>query len=193
MSDLKLLASLRKEIAGGDPQEYLVTNHRQNLKAIEDGFRRTKKTSDALRALIGAQGLRNYAISSSSSGVFLSTSFIFVDVTNLSVEITTTGRPVMITLLPTTENVTLGSIISSEATGGTLARSVLSLVRDSTAVGYASIESASGANSLTGVPPSSVFFFDVPAAGTYTYKIQGKSDTNDTLRVFYCKLLAMEW
>jgi hypothetical protein len=43
MSDLRLLAALRKFTSDKNIEKYLSTENRQNLKAIEDAFRRTYK------------------------------------------------------------------------------------------------------------------------------------------------------
>lgn len=112
----------------------------------------------------------NYQVSA-SSGAFSTNSTILVDVTNLSVSITTTGRPVILKLVGTADNSSSWLRVSSTAASPGFA---VMLVRDSTDLNilYPEATFADGGTNAIQLPPSCIEYFDVPAAGTYTYKIQ---------------------
>lgn len=125
---------------------------------------------------------------SSSSSTYSTTSTSYVDVTNLSITITTTGRPVMIAVESDgTANV---SYIGSSNSGGGASSNTVKLVRDSTDVGI--VLYASPSSSGTGVAGfgANFMYLDTPSAGTYTYKIQCKA--SGTAIFNYCVLKAYE-
>lgn len=120
---------------------------------------------------------------SSSSGNFTTTSGSYVDVTNLTVEITTTGRPVYLALMAD------GSSASTLQIVGT-ANSQTQLLRGSTSI--AIVEVSANTSTTVSVPPP-FLCIDTPAPGTYTYKIQTKSSTGaNTVSVSGCVLVAFE-
>lgn len=126
---------------------------------------------------------------SSSSGGFTTTSTSFVDVTNLSVTITTTGRPVMLMVLGGT-----GSSLSV-AKNGTPASCTFQILRDAVVVGQGNLSiTATGATVVShDVPTGGLNTVDVVAAGTYVYKVQAKAVTaTTTVGVGAAKLLAYE-
>ncbi len=116
----------------------------------------------------------------SASATFSTMSATFVDVTNLSVTITTSGRPVMLALVSDAG----GSPAYVNASGGTGA---LRWVRGSTPIGDYSIATANG--NADRLPPPHI---DVVGAGTYTYKAQMKKSTGTDCGVGYAKLVAIE-
>jgi hypothetical protein len=123
---------------------------------------------------------------SSSSGAFDNNSGSYADVTNLSVSITTTGRPVFLCLIP--DGSTNPADIDTSTAGG--AQLTLRYMRGSTDIAY-----FSPINNTAGTPYSgaSLVFIDPVAAGTYTYKLQNKGATaGDSCRVRYMKLVAFE-
>lgn len=131
---------------------------------------------------------------SSSSGNFSTTSVSFVDVTNLSVTITTSGRPVFVGLISDNDPVqvaNLGGVSTSAACGA-----VVKVLRDATQVAqYAATNAGtSTSNSCAiGQPPSAVQTYDIGlAAGTYTYKVQILNAGGTTARLQYSKLVAYE-
>jgi hypothetical protein len=143
--------------------------------------------TQAKRADLGQQA-------SSSSSAFSTSSTTAVDVTNLSISITTTGRPVFIGIAHEGTG-TVGSIgytRSSESAGV-----VIRLLRDATTVSesrYTTL-SAGGGSTNGECAPSSFWYIDVPSAGTYTYKIQAYSaysGSSPNVAVSYCKLIAFE-
>lgn len=127
------------------------------------------KTLDIL-----SMGDSNNSVSSSSGNY--SHSGVYADVTNLSVTITTTGRPVVVMLIP--DGSANYSYCGSNGSG------FYKILRDSTAI-YESVS-----NDAVYFPCSAIMAFDIVAQGTYTYKIQ--SSSSSTVYTQYCKLLAYE-
>ena len=96
---------------------------------------------------------------SSSCGNYSAAPGSFTTVTNLSVTITTTGRPVMLGIQPD------GSGNTASFPSG--AFFFFSFFRGSTAIGLNRIEVAAGE-----IAPVSITQLDTPTAGTYTYTFQ---------------------
>jgi len=126
---------------------------------------------------------------SSSSGNFnvTNSSTTFADVTNLSVTITTSGRPVFVSLISdgSDEDGSSGNIISTSSAAKFRFR------RGSTTIAVFSI----GVSGEVGkVPSSSFMHIDTPSAGTYTYSFQHASATGTSVgrNVGYTKLIAYE-
>lgn len=129
---------------------------------------------------------------SSSSGDHLQVGSSETDVTNLSVTITTTGRPVWVGLVSdgsgnTSQIVTVNTSTSAAGTGE------LKLIRGSTEIGRYGFRVGGTTQSQWEiyVPASSVHTIDVVSAGTYTYKVTSINVTT-RLGVKYSKLLAFE-
>lgn len=129
---------------------------------------------------------------SSDSGGFTTTSTSYVDVTNLSIVITTTGRPVMVAIIPggTTDS-NIGIARNNQA-----ASAKLQILRDSTSIGI-SVMSTNFNSSITvqtnnfGVGCMGPVI-DVVAAGTYTYKVQAIVAAGSSISVGNCKLVVFE-
>lgn len=115
---------------------------------------------------------------SASSGDFTDASGLFVDVTNLSVSLTTSGRPVHLSLI----NDGSGNGCSiGNGSGGSQYR----FVRGATSLGVYPCSSG-----IT-IPASCLQMIDAsPAAGTYTYKVQLSSGINGFVK--NAKLIAYE-
>lgn len=127
---------------------------------------------------------------SSSSGSFVTTSSSYVDVTNLTATITTTGRPVMLMMQSAGagSNGQIGLTRgSSSATGDVI------YVRDGTEIAtHRILLDAVGASAIQIQYPASSFqFVDVVAAGTYTYKVQARVNPGD-LNVSSVSLVVFE-
>lgn len=130
-----------------------------------------------------------------SSGSYQNTTTTFTDVTNLSVTITTNGRPVKLELIPALATTTcyvaalgIGSVSDGE--------SAFRFMRDATAIGQMRL-TISGASSAggwnLGMPPGVISTVEAVSAGTYTYTLQGKANNgNSRADVFHCKLVAYE-
>lgn len=126
---------------------------------------------------VGAGGV---AIST-SCGNYSTTSAAFVDVTNLSVTIKTSGRPVCLKLFSGSTSGAAGQEGVISETGGTGAWQYL---RDAAAVAYHEVQNAQVLSPIDAI--------DTPAAGTYTYKVQAKQVTAGTIFFQYLKLVAYE-
>lgn len=110
---------------------------------------------------------------SSSCGTFTTTSGVYVTVTNLTATLTTTGRPVVITMAP----VGTGSGGSGISGSGTTITSRIRLVSNAggtTEIGVMNFSNSTAAAEFIPISPT---FYDVPAAGTYTYTLQATLDT----------------
>lgn len=114
---------------------------------------------------------------SASCGNFAVTSNSLADVPNLSITITTVGRPVMIALSAASSGGAFILKILSSAAG--LLSGTLAVVRGASVLCTPEIDEAGGApvgNGQFSQLPPGVILFDTPAAGTYTYKIQAQID-----------------
>lgn len=132
---------------------------------------------------------------SSSCGLFSSTGGSSVDVTNLTVTITTTGRPVFLGLISDGSNgsaAMLGAQVSSGSS--TFAAAFFNILRSTTIVASHEVDVTGATSNQIGsfVPVSSLWHIDVPAAGTYTYKVQITTFPSITAYVEYAKLIAYE-
>lgn len=126
------------------------------------------------------------AISSASCGIYSITSSTATTVTNLSITITTSGRPVQLSLIPTAE-------ASLPATGPSVLIPSVSVVyltyyRDSTPIS-SQYFSGNGVGVSTTHQPIS--YLDIVAAGTYTYSLKA-SRVNSNAALAYFKLAAYE-
>lgn len=141
------------------------------LTVDENGF----PTGSIDRAALGALGQQV----SSSSGSFNTNSTSYTDVTNLSITITTTGKPVKFMLQPE-GGATVGSIDVEDDD-----QAFVQVLRDGTPV-YSTFFGTRTPNGELAYPPSSVvngMDFDV-TAGTYTYKVQAKTGAAATTVTF---------
>lgn len=104
----------------------------------------------------------------------------FVDITNATLSITTTGRPVVIGIAPRTSTLDCGFAFTYGA-ASFAALAFVKLLRDSTDVLSLTIGNSftggTGSTATYNAPASSVFLIDVPSAGTYTYKLQAQFTT----------------
>lgn len=106
---------------------------------------------------------------SASSGSFSTSSTSFVDATNLSVTITTTGRPVLVGLIG---DGVAGHIPLCSVTTTVGAYMQFQLLRGATSIGGGQYGIISNGTYPAQGPPPGVLLVDPVAAGTYTYKIQ---------------------
>lgn len=153
---------------------------------IPSGYIKTANLADASVTQVKRVALGQQV--SASSGAFTTTSGTYVDVTNLSVTITTTGRPVYLGLNGGWVGVSMS---------GTDALGSLSIKRGSTAILTSNIAvsaEATDGSTVTqlSVPSSCLSFIDIPAAGTYTYKVQALALVTSTTSVNNATLVAFE-
>jgi len=129
---------------------------------------------------------------SSSSGSFSMSSGTYADVTNLSITITTTGRPVMLFLID--DNSSVGNVQATSSNENVGMK--LKFLRDSTKISEQAFQDQFGAAGSTNIaiPPGSFKAFDTPSAGTYTYKVQVATTlgSSPTANVNNCKLVGFE-
>jgi hypothetical protein len=125
---------------------------------------------------------------SSSSTTFASASTSFVDVTNLTVTITNTGRPIFVGLV-CDQNGTVPSTLGAGVAADPFAQ--FQLLRGATVLGIYPLTVAGGGVDSIGIPVGSIWHIDAVAAGTYTYKIQAKI-ASGILDCKYAKLVAYE-
>jgi hypothetical protein len=134
---------------------------------------------------------------SASSGTFSTTSSSLVDVTNLTVTITTTGRPVFVGLISDGNGANSSRLFinttSSTNTGGigdfAIIRGSTEIAREELQTGQASSATSKSAS----CPSSALSTIDVVAAGTYTYKVQCAALTGGgSCAVQRTKLIAYE-
>jgi len=124
---------------------------------------------------------------SSSCGDFSTSSPTFVAVTNLSVTITTTGRPVMLFLNGDTSGVNDQDIGTTGSGGGGVM--VCSFFRGSSQLNHFNFDVEIPNPML--LPPSIMSYIDTPTAGTYTYTFKVQI-SNNVARVRNSVLIAYE-
>jgi len=121
---------------------------------------------------------------SSSSGSFSSSSTSFVNVTNLSISITTTGRPVVLAMV---------SDGSGNACSVTTAGQVfvsIRLLRGATEVSRLAVGTVAGGNQELYGP--GILAIDAPSANTYTYSVQALSSNGVAFGISRYVLVAYE-
>lgn len=135
----------------------------------------------------------NYQLSSSSGSYSLTGTTSITDVTNLSVSITTTGRPVFVGLI--SDGTGVQSTIVYSDTQVQLSPE-LYFYRGATNISTQSFAQRVGGSSVysfTGVPVSAVSHIDIPSAGTHTYKFSVRSTASTAImEVLNAKLIAYE-
>lgn len=129
-------------------------------------------------------GIGGVAISS-SSGAYSSSSGSFTAVTNLSVTITTSGRPVMVLLMSDGTGSTTGANFGQTGSGAVAA--LFQVLRGGTQVSIIEPEGQTPAL----YPPGALSVIDMPSAGTYTYSITSRA-IGSTAVVNNCVLAAYE-
>ena len=134
---------------------------------------------------------------SASSGDYFGSPSSYTQVPNLSVTITTTGRPVMIMLQPDSTNT--GAAIQLAPISGSVTDLLgeFQFKRNTTAVSTSILytQGASSANLGISVPPGNLNFLDTPSAGTYTYALYCQTGSGfgaATIYVSNCVLVAYE-
>lgn len=133
---------------------------------------------------------------STASGAYIESGTSYSDATNLSVTLTTTGRPVAVFLQPGT---TGSCYISADkdSTNGSAITAKFKVLRDAVSLGELPIGYSVGSVTTTllslSLPPGSMYFVDTVSAGTYTYKVQGKRvGSGCTANIIDCQLIAHE-
>ena len=137
---------------------------------------------------------------SSSSGTFSTASTSFVDITNQSVTITTTGNPVLLMCMSDDINA-VGAVppIGLQAGAGLVQIVFVSILfqwlRDATVISRMRLGSSTNpGNAVSSIttPPGFVNYLDRPSSGTYTYKLQIRLDQGPVARADEIKIAAYE-
>lgn len=164
--------------SGGSWQSATKVNITQNSQTSPFEANRAGTTSSAR---IGQLAI------SASTGSFSTTNTTYTDVTNASVTITTTGRPVFIGLVADGTN--NESRINTQDSGGS-PYAYFQLLRGTVTVG---VYNLAGGGTAISVPASSMQFIDTFGAGIFTYKLQCKSlGAGDETQVTRAKLIVYE-
>lgn len=159
----------------------LELNLSEELRIKDSGVTTAKIAANAVTAAKRAALTQN---ESSSSGNFITTSTSFVDVTNLSSSITTSGRPVMIMLRSD------GSGNASGFKGKSNDGGEIRILRGATEVYRGFIGGIGTAWQGTATP---LFHIETSlAAGSYTYTVQIRAVTSADTYCDYFKLLTFE-
>lgn len=156
-------------------------------------------------------GLRGVAESANIDDTFSSTSY--VDVTNSTITIQSTGRPIMLCLVPSSSSNDSfpGYVQINESTNSTIpsASANISLVRNTDGGGdtdvfftsvFLNLDKDTGGSTdqfdliSSRVPAGAVQFLDVPASGSHVYKLQVKvgSIGTESVNIRNCKFIAYE-
>lgn len=147
------------------PDNSTITIASQILKVPDGGITRIQE------AAVGQQ-------ISSSCGVFSSSVVGFVQITNLSITITTTGRPVMIAI--TSDGTTSVGSTGITPSSGTLTRSAdLAIFRDASQISTNTYTTVAGIADI--LPPPGFMYLDTPGAGTYNYTAQVATATTSVV------------
>lgn len=130
---------------------------------------------------------------SASSGGYSTTAGLYNPVTNLSCTITTSGRPVVIMLIPD-GNGAVSSSFGGECASGDIFIGTAAVIRGTTLIAdFVAEIAAVGTDPGILLPVSSICTVDPVAAGTYTYHIEMKVfSAGMTARMNYAKLLVYE-
>lgn len=128
---------------------------------------------------------------SASCGAIDDASAVYVDATNLSVTITTSGRPVFLALVD--DGSGNSSFIGVRTGGIGTGEAIFSFDRGGAAITNHSVKIITGSASTASlVPSSSLNHIDVVAAGTYTYKLKYKLVSGGGTLLNFAKLIAYE-
>lgn len=141
-------------------------------------------------------GVGGVALSASCSNYAGNATAAFVAVTNLSVTLTTSGRPVFVGLV--SDGSTSNAIVGATVTSGAEPSAKFQFKRDSTSLGVVNLDSLT--NGSSGVctyymPPTVMYAVDLVAAGTYTYTFEThcvSAAVGRTAQCQYAKLIAYE-
>lgn len=175
-----------------------IANDAVDTDQLATGAVTTAKIEDA--AVTPAKLAARNLVESTAVNSFSTTNTSLTDVTNLSVSITTTGRPVFIGMISSsTSTTTTGMGLVSISSNNNTALGGLWFLRGSSVItnfrlAYSTQGSAASTSYENGC--SNYFFIETPSAGTHTYKVQARIGTipgvTSTVRVESCKLVAYE-
>lgn len=130
---------------------------------------------------------------SASCGDYTTTSTIPLDVTNLSVSLTTVGRPVFVGLI-SDGSFNNSEIVTRNSVTGNQSASYFLIYRGATQIAKLPLSTVTLTSLADArIPVSALWTIDTPTAGTYTYKISVYSgNSNYDTMVRFAKLIAYE-
>lgn len=172
-----------KIAAGGVTTTNILDGNVTSAKIAPGGVTQDRLASRATGSTVAAGGFAT----SSSSGAYSTSSTSFTAVTNLSVTITTTGRPVFVGLISDGS----GNFSEIYESGGSLPNTSMRFLRSGTEISRQHLIYTSSANQVY-LPPSSISHYDAPAAGTYTYTFEVHANNPNTCNINYVNLVAFE-
>lgn len=126
-------------------------------------------------------------ISSSGSFTFSSSSTSFVDVTGASVAIVSSGRPIICFLQPADASAAATIALNQSTSVG----NVFQIARNGAPLLQYAIPNAP-TSGLVNSAPSSIYFIDTPSAAGYTYKLQVKVGTSNSISLTNCRMIVYE-
>lgn len=163
--------------------------------------------ANTVSRLTQTPGTSGNILKTTSSGAFTNVNTSYTNVTNLSGDLTTTGKPVKIYLVP---DGSAPAFIGVSATSGLATQSIfgrIQVTRNGSSIGefeFGTVLQVTSGTLASGIgveyPPASVCFIDDNAgaglaAGTYTYNMQSLatgSSLNCTMSVKNCRMIAEE-
>lgn len=159
---------------------------------IVDGAVVTSKLADGA---VTIEKLASITPEVSSSASFSTDSTTYVNVTNLSTTITSTGRPIWVGLIWgdaiwTPELGEIAVTSSSYSATGYVNFHISNATRNVVIIGGSG--HLDSANFGARYPCATAQFIDFQPAGTYTYQVRVKADDDETIYVTNCKLQAFE-
>ena len=136
---------------------------------------------------------------STSSGSFSTANTSYINVTNLTATITTSGRPVYLGLIANTDTTVAGGYIQLDISGATTLFTKSQFYRNAVAISNEIISelvtntSATETEILLSYPCGAMTYIDTPTAGTYVYTLKTKvNDASGTVQFNHCRLIAYE-
>lgn len=176
---LSATGTLATGVAGTVSATDLATNSVTTVKIADGAVTRAKQ------AAVGQQ------ISVSSSGTYSTASATYVDITNMGVTITSSGRPIIVMVISdAVATANEGAYVGANNGGG--APIALFQITRNSVTPIAQYEVASSTAEFVASPASSIITLDPITAGTYTYKLQAKAVGGSTAYAYYCLLVAYE-
>lgn len=181
-------------IQSGAITETLIANAAVTASKIGSSAVTTSKILDAnvTRAKLVAVGQQ---LSSSCGASMTITGTSYTDVTNLTVTLTTTGRPVRLFLV-CADTTNTSKCYINRSNGGTSVTGFIKFIQDSSDIAIvsdSSMFSASSSSIVYGIPIGAISHTYSVAAGTYVYKIQAKTGgATETINFEYLRLMAYE-
>lgn len=138
-------------------------------------------------------GQRGIVYSSASSGVFTSSSATMVDVTNLSVTIISSGRPIRLELIAT-QGASTESFLGGSKNSTTVGGGEFQFARGTVSLGIFQLSVTAGSANLgITAPPGTATAIDNVSAGSHTYKFQARgANSGSVASVSNCSMLAFE-